>query len=53
MKKQRCPECKSKMVYLRLSIDQFVCRSCGHEWFKIVDKNMNQKKDVDIVALKG
>lgn len=34
--KPRCPSCKSKLVYLRLSVDQFVCRSCGHVWEKMI-----------------
>jgi ribosomal protein L37AE/L43A len=35
--KPRCPQCQSKMVYLRLSIDEFVCRSCGNTWKKMID----------------
>lgn len=34
MEKTRCPKCRSTLVYFRMKLAEFVCRSCGHTWNK-------------------
>lgn len=31
-KPMKCPQCKSKLVYIRIKTQEGVCRACGNIW---------------------
>ena len=54
MKKIICPQCGSKLGYVRLNGKQWVCRSCGAVTYigKIIEKVNQPKEDVEDVVIK-